>query len=990
MKLLPPDDLLEKVSGVEEGLKDNRKIKRFGTFGLLFSAAQLAVAAASSLDGDLLKGRWEWLGRRPVVGLGVFAFAVSFLLVARTRLWLRESSTPFGYNCALVQFSALGKNAQRYFSEIPVWMRYDLAEMLNARVGRLSFLDDLGAGTPAASASTELIRVSGDFLVRRRADTSWVFEVTPRVQIGGGDAAATLGHPVQFVCATGPGMTTSADRADEHQKGAGSRLETSGAPPPTGQDEEEPRPTLPEADYEKIVERVYFSVATQIYRQIRSDVQRKIALLPTKFLRANAYLHEAEDYATSNTLDALDAARDLYQAAMELFDPLLRPVPTPRLRRPYLTFVQWRTRRSRPLRLLAARFWPRLARNQVLTARAEIGYANTLLYRRTLAGLSGHRMNAVYEARPVAQRAVERLGKVPLDVPGCREARFDAQVTLALACLQLDLSRAAEASLATARSILPGRYDEDPRYLYVAGMLEPRARFAIRLHRQAVERDPRLEVAQFELALRSEMMWRTRPTLERSVGDMVLKEYQQVLKINPGNLRAWENIAYVRWLLGDLDESVEAYRRGLEFKQMKPSAVVSGLEYGLARVTAERGDASKGDLDSAYRYYLSASSAQLLRGVSDAKWTSAQFYFFDFIGDAMMERYDRYLEHVEAYLSRAVEYDERIRAIVRSFVLNDHAEACHTYHIRNCSDRALEQAHREYGEAKTLNPDALLPHYNLYLLRRYQEDEEGAIQELAALQRLEPSWPDGILAQFAAYAEAASEEALAPITGGDGAPQDVAESVRRKAEEVTSGDAPDRLRALLPHEWLWRSDGEGARFDWRAVDRYRRARSLQWERELNDLHVRALFLWIVAHLLRDDDGRTRRPDVRIRLPHLRPRRRRDAEAGAFLACIREHFWPGDFSVLLETCRQDPESPARKDVQETIRRWLDTDPTAYWALDLATTDFRDARGGKLALVDDDTRRSFLLEAREVLPDESDLRGWVDERLRVVEQRLAKAA
>lgn len=626
VKLLPPSDILDQISGVEESLKDNRKAGRLGMGGVLVAVTQLAVAVPQALK-DFPKGT----AALPM-GLGVFVLVGSIALVAKTRLWLRESSEPFSYTCSLVEFKALGEVAGKEFSEIPVWIKYDVAEMLNERIGRLSFVDEAKPeATPSSGTAGEHITIGGEFLVRRKADGSWVLEVTPRVQVGGAEAAATLGHPVHFVCpevAAPP--ADGGDLLHTSAEGASAELATQPTKAVSARDDNPARPsrpTLSEADYEKLVERVYFSVATQIYRQIQKDVRRKISLLPTRFLRATAYFHEARDYEQSNTVDALDAARDLYQAAMELYDPRLRSLPERKWRRPYLLFLRRKATTLQWVRVWGARLWPRLARGEVMAARAEIGYAETLLYRRTLAGLSGHRMNSVYEARPVVNRAIKRLKRVPTEVPGSRMVRFDAWVTSALACYQLELTGEAKRALREARSLIPNRFDDDVRYLYVAGVLEPRARFAIRLLRQAVERQPRFEMAQFELAQRMEMMWRARPTLERSVAEMIQREYLAVLKLNPGNLRAWGNLAYVHWLLGDLDEAAAAYERGRDYKQIKRDATVASLDYGLARVAAEQGRC-----EDAYRHYLNASSAQVLQGVSDSRWTSAQYYFFDFIG----------------------------------------------------------------------------------------------------------------------------------------------------------------------------------------------------------------------------------------------------------------------------------------------------------------------------------------------------------------------
>lgn len=977
MRFLPPADILDKIAGVEESLKDNRKAGRLGIGGLLLAVAQLAIASAT---GDQL-GETQ----RLVVGLGVFVLAGSSAIVAKTRLWLRESSQPFNYMCSLVEFKALGEVAGTEFSEIPVWIKYDVAEMLNERIGRLSFVDDARPeAEPTSGSASEHIKIGGEFLVRRKADGSWVLEVTPRVQVGGADAAATLGHPVHFVCPEveappadgGDLLHTSAEGASAMSDGrsASGRTRLEGGPARSS------RPTLSESDYEKLVERVYFSVATQIYRQIQKDVKRKIGLLPTRFLRATAYFHEAHDHQRSNTLDALDAARDLYQSAMELYDPRLRPLPERKRRRPYLLYLRRKAAVMQCVRVWGARLWPRLARSEVMAARAEIGYAETLLYRRTLAGLSGHRMNSVYEARPVAKRAIKRLRRVPIEVPGCRGVRFDAQVIYALACYQLELTGEAKRALSVARSLMPNRFDDDARYLYVAGVLEPRARFAIRLLRQAVERQPRFEMAQFELAQRMEMMWRTRPTLERSVAEMIQLEYLAVLKLNPGNLRAWGNLAYVRWLLGDLEEAEVAYERGREYKQIKRDATVASLDYGLARVAAEQGRC-----EDAYRHYLSASSAQVIQGVSDSRWTSAQYYFFDFIGPAIISRYILYFVRATAKCGvpdgpSTGDESDRFRQIVRSFVHNDFGEACHTYHIRNCATGALTEARQQYEVATALNPDAMLPHYNLHLLSKYEGDSKGAIEALGRLERLEPLWTDAILAWEATRTEVAC--AAVPAAGAEVRNGHEAPTAEQEKEEVAR---KKRLRLLLPHEWLWRTEQGKELFNWRAAYRTDHAQVMRWERELDDLHVRAIFLLVLNELHdKRHEGETEAPpSIKARHPVRWAGGSLEPEARAFLSRIREHFWPGNFDVLLESYRLDPKTTGdkvRDDMCETMTWWLDTDPTAYWALDQLFNDFKDHSGTPLKLFDAQDRARFLDIAREQLPDDTELKTWIDEKAR----------
>ncbi len=51
-------------------------------------------------------------------------------------------------------------------------------------------------------------------------------------------------------------------------------------------------------DYERLLERLYFSVVSVLYREIRKDVKHKIDLLPTAYTRAVALFYEAQDYET--------------------------------------------------------------------------------------------------------------------------------------------------------------------------------------------------------------------------------------------------------------------------------------------------------------------------------------------------------------------------------------------------------------------------------------------------------------------------------------------------------------------------------------------------------------------------------------------------------------------------------------------------------------------------------------------------------------------
>src|SRR5438093_2684152 len=280
-------------------------------------------------------------------------------------------------------------------------IRFSLIRRLSERIARLSLLKE----APAESANTirreSHVHLSATYLVRHERDYEGkrVLEITPWVRIGPEGHSEALAHPV----------TVYLDQRD--RTGQSNSL----SPPPVGSRMsalEAPAPKLTPLLIEQVLERLYFSVATQIYAQIRKDVQRKIDLLPTPSFRATAYFYEAEDHARSNTVDAYDEARKLYDAALQLFDPSWAALPQARVLRITRHGLRLLSRGLTWVRVQLSWVLPRKSGREVLIARAEVGYANMLLYRAILATLSGQRLNAVVEARPVTRRAAERLERL--------------------------------------------------------------------------------------------------------------------------------------------------------------------------------------------------------------------------------------------------------------------------------------------------------------------------------------------------------------------------------------------------------------------------------------------------------------------------------------------------------------------------------------------------------------------------------------------------
>lgn len=428
-EIFPPADLLEQVEGVKRGLRQRRRLGRLGWAGMLLaSTIQIIVVAANSPFAKAVY-EFEWPTLLKFVGVWwpylIPAFGIAlFLVVANwARFWLRESRAPFRYTCSVADFKQVAGAGSAVKSNWS-WLAHDLKQRLNERIGRLRFIDEALVKSDAESH----IHLGGSYGIRKDRGDRWVVDVRPSVRVGPPGKPETLAHLV----------TEELEAAAE------------GAPPTLA--------GLPASTYDRILERVFFSVSSELYRQIRRDVTDRIELLPTGYFRAVALFYEARDYSRSNTLDAYQEARQLYRRSFELLDATMRPLPN---------FLVWRVahrlvraiRRSvvLPIRGALAYVFPRLGRVQVLCARAEIGYATMILYQRELAGQSGQLLNTVFEVRPVAERALARLQRLPEDVPRRHDTMFDAHVVLALASFNNGALRDCERHLEEACRIDPNQ-----------------------------------------------------------------------------------------------------------------------------------------------------------------------------------------------------------------------------------------------------------------------------------------------------------------------------------------------------------------------------------------------------------------------------------------------------------------------------------------------------------------------------------------------------
>jgi hypothetical protein len=997
--LLSPD-LLNGLEGIEQGLRRRRSLGRAGGIGLVALATiQLGLGISSLLTnvswGDVM-GQWYVFVAATIVA-GTLALFVAL------RYWIKESRTAFRYTCRIVEFEPVAGAPK---DAVPT-LRHDLAELLNDRIGRISFLDQEPESPEQAEAH---VHVAGAYLVRwEESPRRHLIEITPRVRVGGPTASETLAHTVRYELP---------ENEDE-------------APGPLG---------LTRDDTDKILEHVYFSVATRLYKQIQGDVERKIDLLPTRYLRATAYMYEAEDYAQSNTLDAYDDAQVLFEKARFLYDPGAGALPTARFRR--LGALVRRPARwvLNAVRGAFSHLFPRLAKRDAMLARTELGLANTLVARRGLARLSGRRINQIFAARAVAESSLTRLKRLArIGYRGADETLFDARVTLALVLHYLGSDERAEAELERARASLPDRAEENARYLFAAALVEPRTTSALSLLRRAVELSPRFEVAQFERARRTETLWHFRPDLERTVAETVLAEYRNVVRINPGNVQAWSSLGHTRWLLvrdGDereLRKTQRVFERGLEYKEIKRETFVAGLRYSLARVAAERGEFA-----DAYGHYVASTTASVGEGIAHGSW--AEQHNSVVRNEAILKRFADYVARVEQKRAEAEEdgtVERRVLRSVQAFVENDYGEACMNFFERTGREKYLRQAFFQFEKARKTNPTYVVPSYNLCLLNRFIGDLDAAHEQIQSVRRREPKWPEALLEKMMVeawishgpaeqWAELESEidalnseletlttslkavrknylasdlsedssKLLGSGLGADateivaawspldelrariGVRRERLERLEKERDEIESDlreaarQTEKTVHGLVPHEWLWK----GGEFRWKKVPkprgtiRHRRRKSDErWVQDFGDLHARALEAWAHTRALSRVDETERH-----KLSRGGPRR-----TDRLLRHLEACFWPDREEGLAARLLLGADPSLEERLGSLAARSLAFDPANYRLLLTADTYLPIQGGGAKK-----KRKAFVeaLRTRDVPPP---LLAWLGPRLENLE-------
>jgi hypothetical protein len=751
-------------------------------------------------------------------------------LINWTRIWVQESRDPFRYSYSVAEFEPGPEVVRNSLASGPIqWLSRDLTEKLADRIGRLSLLDD--ADVPAEDTGEEIVshvHISGWYGLRRSEDEEWCVEVVPRVRVGGKGAPAELSNAVHF-------------KLDEPEGPAARR---STLPP-----------ALDEPQYQLLLERVYWAVASRIYAQIRESVEQKAMLLPPGRLRATAYLNEAHDYARSNTLDAFDAARDLYRKAQESYDRTAHRTPATWWRKCIRRFWEgwdggWSAARQGLSRVVG-----RCGHRELLAAEADLGYARMLIAQWNLRVLCGVAPKELYEAPPYISGAIKRLEALPDDIPRRCDVLFQAYVARALARSDLRNPTGAKEALEDAAKLLPADAAETPEFLIAEAAIAGDPIRSLRLLTRAVERDPKHERAHFMKAQQLERLWRQRDCFEPLLADALDGEYAEVIAIDPGNISAWANRGYVGWLLSapDPKEEKPAPRRdgaagrrltwrqrslayldaGRRYKDVRRDAMVGELNWNLVRFQAEAGA-----FGEAYENYVAAVSAML----GEPRMGFVDDFYSD-ATQALRHRYERYEKRVRDQAKLATRgKDKRLVASVLAFVLNDCGGAHYSYYRRSGNRGALYRAVALFKEAIEVKPSFVLAKFNLAQVEgRRAEDGtmstrlrrrclKTALRNLAEVVQVEKFWTFPLL-------QMARLEALRQSLGVDFRTE--------LAEARKSADPHTWLQSLLPQPYL-RGDGRpGGKIDDKGdhVNRLLKDRQIRWDTDFNEVQVTVLISW---------------------------------------------------------------------------------------------------------------------------------------------------
>ena len=262
-------NIMKKADTLQGVERDLLKRKRVGTIGWLIAlAAAIHQVLGIILDAKYLENISKIIKDpagvqlKYLIGLIVLAIGLGlYFTVKRTKILLKESEEPFRYTFWINELVTVNKTPGERFKlkdeDRFHLLHHDLMERLNDRIRRLSLLDSSSAktGEVVERKLTSHIHIDGHYAIREKKSGEWGIHVMPRVRIGPSTNPSILATPVKFNIY---GDNKVKDKKPDDGKTGNENAET----------DKTVECNLDANRYNQIVERVYSTVATQIYKQI--------------------------------------------------------------------------------------------------------------------------------------------------------------------------------------------------------------------------------------------------------------------------------------------------------------------------------------------------------------------------------------------------------------------------------------------------------------------------------------------------------------------------------------------------------------------------------------------------------------------------------------------------------------------------------------------------------------------------------------------------
>jgi hypothetical protein len=259
-EIVPSSEDLKLVHGIEAELLQRRRKGMLGGIVAIGAAVLQVIVAAVEKDylgkvGKFFNDLSHWHIDASVLpellGIGVIVLGIGIYFTYRwTSVLLKESEEPFQYTFWIEPFQLVSGTSRDEFdaamNDRLSLLHHDLRERLSVRIKRLSLLNaESDVPQEARKNLSSHINVRGDYAVRLLKDDKWVLQVMPMIRIGPVGRPATLASPVK--------AKLNRNESDSHEQ------------------------VLSAGTYNQLIERIYSEVASEIYRQILSDVKKKSA-----------------------------------------------------------------------------------------------------------------------------------------------------------------------------------------------------------------------------------------------------------------------------------------------------------------------------------------------------------------------------------------------------------------------------------------------------------------------------------------------------------------------------------------------------------------------------------------------------------------------------------------------------------------------------------------------------------------------------------------